>query len=155
MSYPDCIHSNWISYRSKLRLGSYDSSDDLISPINNERLMIEVEEDRIFEAIKFKVLAEGEVEERFKHKQTSSQSDTTVIASSKSPLKMVFKKTSSSMTVSPSVTPTPPVSSNFKHNNTNESFAEVLATQTDTSPTNSQVKYYRKRFRSKFQAFII
>ena len=113
--------------------------------------MIEVEEDRILEAIKFKVLAEGEFEERFKHKQVSSQSDTTVISSSKSPLKMVFKKTSSSMTVSPSVTPTPSVSSNLKPNNRNESFAEVLATQTDTSPTNSQVKYCRKRFRCKCQ----
>ena len=114
--------------------------------------MLEVEEDRIFEAIKFKVLAEGEFEERFKHKQVSSQSDTTVISSSKSPLKMVFKKTSSSMTVSPSVTPTPPVSSNFKPSNRNESFAEVLATETDTSPTNSQVKYRHKRFRFKCQA---
>ena len=111
--------------------------------------MLEVKEDRIFEAIKFKVLSEGEFEERFKHKQVSSQSDTTVISSSKSPLKMVFKKTSSSMTVSPSVTPTPPVSSNFKPNNRNESFAEVLAAQTDTSPKNSQVEYCCTRFRSK------
>ena len=105
----------------------------MISPFNIEKLLREDEEDRIFQSVRYKVLAEGEVGERSKHK-----SDTTVMTSSKSPLKMVFKKTSSSMTVSPSVTPTPPISSNLKLSNRNESFVDESAIPTDTSPSNSQ-----------------
>ena len=112
----------------------------MITPINQEQLLLEDKEDKIIQSIKYKFLSDGEGGERLKQRQESNKTDTTVISSSKSPLKMVFKKTSSSMTVSPSVTPTPPVSSNLKTNNTTESFTEDLRIPTDTSPSTSQVR---------------
>lgn len=123
-------------------VGSYDSGDDLMTPFNKQKLLHEVEEERLFEAIKYKVLAEGEIAERSKHKHESNRSDTTVETSSKSPLKLKFKlKTPSSKTISPSVTPTPPMSSNPNADNRNESFTEALANTNDSSPISSQVRY--------------
>ena len=131
-----------ISFREKRKFISYDSGDDLITPINYEQLLLEDEEDKIFQSIKYKCLSDEEGREKLRQTKDSNKTDTTVISSSKSPLKMVFKKTSSSMTVSPSVTPTPPVSSNLKTNTTTESFTEDLRIPTDTSPSTSQVKVY-------------
>ena len=65
------------------------------------------EEYEISKKLEYKLIS-GEEKGKLKYKKISeSKSDTSVFTSSKSPLKMVFKKTSSTITVSPSVTPEP------------------------------------------------
>ena len=93
--------------RFKTKWWSYDSSDDLTTPFDNEQLLQHDEEYEISKKLEYKLIS-GEEKGKLKYKKISeSKSDTSVFTSSKSPLKMVFKKTSSTITVSPSVTPEP------------------------------------------------
>ena len=123
---------------------SYDSSDDLISPFNNEQLLLDDQEDEICNIVDYKLMAGGEGKGKSKYRQIcESKSDTTVFSSSKSPLKMVFKKTSTSMTtVSPSVTPEPAAFANVTKSSRREPYVNEPEKPTETFTSPSQVLPY-------------
>ena len=120
---------------------SYDANDDLVTPFDNEQLMFDEQEDDDYHSIDYKLLKEGEGKGKSKHKQSSdSNVDINVFSSSKSPLKMVFKKTSNSMiTVSPSVTPEPATSSSLAKTSRKESLTDEPLRITESFPPSPQV----------------
>ena len=125
--------------RFKRKWWSYDSSDDLTTPFDNEQLLQHDEEYEISKKLEYKLIS-GEEKGKLKYKQIAeSKSDTSVFTSSKSPLKMVFKKTSSTMTVSPSVTPEP-ISSIVTKNSRKESVSNVPEKLVETFASPSQVR---------------
>ena len=97
------------------------------------------EEYEISKKLEYKLIS-GEEKGKLKYKQIGeSKSDTSVFTSSKSPLKMVFKKTSSTMTVSPSVTPEH-ISSIATKNSRKESVSNVPEKLVETFASPSQVR---------------
>ena len=124
-----------------MQVYSYDSSDDLTTPFNNDQLVLDEQEDAVWNSIDYKLLAEGEVKGTSKYKQISeSNADTSVYSSSKSPLKMVFKKKSGTITtVSPSVTPEPTSFVNKLKNSRKESLTKDPGIPAETFASPSQV----------------
>ena len=124
--------------RRNTRRCFYDSSDDLITPFDNNRLLLDDREDNVFNSLDYKLLSGGEGKGKVKHKQTAE--DTSVYSSSQSPLKMVFKKKAGTMTtVSPSVTPVPALISSSTNSNKNESITVDPVKTTEKLPSPTQV----------------
>ena len=123
-----------------VQIYSYDSSDDLVTPFNNDELLLDEQEDEMCNSIDYRLLG-GEVKGTSKYKQIpDSNADTSVYSSTKSPLKMVFKKKSGTMTtVTPSVTPEPISSANTFKSSRKESISKDLGKPAESFASISQV----------------
>ena len=95
-----------MSYRTTIQ---YDSDDDLKAPFDNGQLLLDDKEDDFLQSMEYKLLSDGEIKgPQPKYKQISPNEGSSTPMTAKSPLKMVFKKTSNSMTtVSSSVSAEP------------------------------------------------
>ena len=128
------------NYRTDKHMCSYDSNDDLRTPFNNDQLLIEEQEDEVFNIVDYRLLTEGEAKGPSSYKQISESSvETSVYSSSKSPLKMVFKKTSGTTTVSPSVTPEPSLPTNKLKISKKQALSRDLGKAAESFDSPSQV----------------
>ena len=114
----------------------------MITPFDNEQLLLDDKEDDIYNSLDYKLLSEGEGKGKAKHKLVSDgKMDTSVYSSSQSPLKMVFKKKAGTMTTvsPPSATCDPVSNTSLTKSSRKESTTADTVRTTETLPSPTQV----------------
>ena len=137
-----CYFLNFFKYRKNTQIASYDSNDDLTSPFDVDQLSLIEKEEEFLNSMGYKLLTEGEIKGSKKYKQISlSDTSTSNQSSSKSPLKMVFKKKSDTITTvsSTSLTPEAPLPASLSKVSKRKEFAKDSGITTESFTSPSQV----------------
>ena len=114
----------------------------MFTPFDNEQLLLDDQDDDIYNSLDYKLLSEGEGKGKGKHKQASDgKMDTSVYSSSQSPLKMVFKKKAGTMTTvnTSSGTSDPISNTSLTKSSRKESTTADPSKMTETIPSPVQV----------------